>query len=64
MFYEISNGYRSDRRTTTVLCAFAMAWSAAQFEIKHTEERGECDEEWSVYLKPSLWMKLFNRILA
>lgn len=31
---QISEGYRSARRTTSVTCAVALAWSAAQFDFK------------------------------
>ena len=31
---QISDGYRSARRTVSVLCAIALAWSAAQIDIK------------------------------
>lgn len=31
---QISEGYRAARRTTSILCALALAWSAAQFDLK------------------------------
>lgn len=31
---QLSEGYRSGRRTTSVLCAVALGWSAAQFDLK------------------------------
>jgi hypothetical protein len=30
---QLSEGYRAARRTTSILCALALAWSAAQFDL-------------------------------
>jgi hypothetical protein len=32
--FQLSEGYRSARRMTSLFCAIALAWSAAQFELK------------------------------
>lgn len=34
MSFQISEGYRAARRTTSILCAIALAWVAAQFDFK------------------------------
>lgn len=34
LVYEISKGYRSARRNTSILCALALSWSAAQIDFQ------------------------------